>query len=58
MSRRRIIVGLVLVAAAVGTAAPAMAEDDGSKVCVMMTNDRNNPGESPLCVWVPINKAG
>ena len=58
MSRRRILLGLAVLGVVAGTAAPALAEDGTSRVCIMATNDRNNPGQSPLCVWVPIDKAG
>jgi hypothetical protein len=57
MSRRRILLGLAVVGVLAGSAAPALAEDGTSRVCVIATNDRNNPGQSPLCVWVPIDKA-
>lgn len=58
MNRRRILIGLVLAGAIGGTAAPALAGDSGTRVCVIATNDRNNPGPSPLCVWVPVDGAG
>ena len=55
---RKILIAALVVAGAVATAAPAMAEDDGSHVCVAATRDRNNPGPSVICAWVPVNKAG
>jgi hypothetical protein len=57
MSRRRILLGLTVLGVMAGTAAPALAEDGTTRVCIMLTNDRNNPGQSPLCVWVPVDKA-
>jgi hypothetical protein len=54
MSPRRILFGLALVGVMAGTIAPALADDGYTRICVMATNDRNNPGQSPLCVWVPI----
>jgi hypothetical protein len=58
MSRRRILLGLAFLGVMAGTAAPALAEDGTSRVCIMATNDRNHPGQSPLCVWLPIDKDG
>ena len=55
---RKILIATLIVAGTVATAAPAMAEDDGSYVCVKATRDRTNPGPSIICVWVPVNKAG
>ena len=58
MSRRRILLGLAFLGVMAGTAAPALAEDGHSRVCIMATNDRNHPGQSPLCVWLPVDKGG
>ena len=54
MSRRRILIGLALVGVMAGSVAPALADDGSTRICVMATNDHNNPGQSNLCVWVPI----
>ena len=54
MSRRRILIDLALVGVVAGTAAPALAKDGSTRVCVVATNDHNNPGPAPVCVWVPI----
>ena len=57
MTRRRILIGLVVAGAVAGSAGPALAGDSGTRVCVIATNDRNNPGPSPLCVWLPVDGA-
>lgn len=54
MTRRLVVLTLTIAAALAGLAAPALADDDGTRVCVILSNDRNNPGPSPLCVWVPV----
>jgi hypothetical protein len=54
MSRRRILIGLALAGVVAGTAAPALADDGSTRVCIIATHDHNNPAPSPLCVWVPI----
>ncbi len=54
MTPKRFVVALAVAGAVLGSAAPALAQDDGSKVCVVATHDRNNPGPSALCVWVPV----
>ena len=54
MSRKRILIGLALVGVIGGTVAPALADDGYTRICIIATNDRNNPGQSPVCVWVPI----
>lgn len=57
MTRTTLIAALI-VAGSLATAVPALAEDDGSHVCVAATRDRNNPGPSVVCVWVPVGKTG
>ena len=54
MSRRRLLIALALVGVTAGTVAPALADDGYTRVCVIATHDRNNPGSSPVCVWVPV----
>lgn len=54
MSRKSLAAALVVVAALIGLASPAVA-DPGSYVCLMATHDRNNPGQPSLCVWVPVD---
>jgi hypothetical protein len=54
MSRRRILIGLALVGVLGGTVAPALADDGYTRVCLIATNDHNNPGQSAVCVWVPV----
>jgi hypothetical protein len=56
MSRRRILLGFAITGVLAGSVAPALADDGGSKVCLVATNDRTNPGPAPLCVWVPIER--
>ena len=56
MTRARLAVCLAAFGFVAATAAPALAEDGQSRVCIILTNDRNNPGSSPLCVWVPVEK--
>jgi hypothetical protein len=56
MSRRRILLGLAITGIVAGTISPALADDGGTKVCIVATHDRNNPGPAPLCVWVPVEK--
>ncbi|MCA1711693.1 MAG: hypothetical protein LC789_08705 [Actinobacteria bacterium] len=57
MTRRRILLGAALLGVLAGTAAPALAEDGRTTVCLVTTNDRNNPGAEPVCVWVPVEKS-
>lgn len=58
MSRRRIVVALAVTAAVAGSAVPALADSgDGTRVCLVATHDRNNPGPAPLCVWAPVLSA-
>jgi hypothetical protein len=57
MTRRRMLLGLACLGVLAGTVSPALADDSGTKVCLVATHDRNNPDQSPLCVWVPIDRA-
>lgn len=55
MNRRRLAIALAAVAV-LGSGAPALANDDAnSRICVNATNDKNNPGPAPICVWIPID---
>lgn len=55
MNRARLLVILLLTGAFVGTAAaPALAGDGSTQVCVLATNDRNNAGPPAFCVFVPV----
>lgn len=56
MTRRRTLLGLVVLALLGGTALPALADDGSTRVCVNATHDRNNPGPAALCVWVPVDR--
>ena len=58
MTRARLTLGLVAVGLLAATAAPALADDGQTRVCVILTNDRNNPGPAALCAWVPDPAAG
>lgn len=53
MTRARLAVCLAAFGVLAATAAPALAQDGTDRVCVNATNDRNNPGRAPLCVWFP-----
>lgn len=55
MSRRRLAACLVFVGVISGTAAPALATEKGTYVCVMATHDKDHPGEPTFCVWVPVD---
>lgn len=57
MNRRRLLIGLVAAGILAGSAAPALAGDGSTRVCVNATHDRNNPGPAPLCVWIPGDRA-
>ena len=52
MTRKLILAGL-LVAGALAGATPAMAQDTQGHLCVAATDDKNNPGDSVICVWLP-----
>jgi hypothetical protein len=57
MSARRIVLALSLVGVVAGAAAPALADDGSTRVCLNATHDKNNPGPAAVCVWVPVDKA-
>jgi hypothetical protein len=57
VTRARLAICLVALGVVAGTAAPALADDGSTRVCLMLTHDRNNPGPPSLCVWVPVDKA-
>jgi hypothetical protein len=52
MTRKILIAGL-LISGAVAGASPAMAQDHDGHLCVAATQDKNNPGDSVICVWLP-----
>lgn len=54
MTRVRLALCLAAFGVLTATAAPALAQDGSTRVCVNATHDKNNPGSAPLCVWVPI----
>jgi len=54
MNRARLVGLLLLAGVLVGTAAPAMAEDGSTRVCLLATNDRDNAGPPALCVFAPV----
>ena len=56
MTRRRILLGVAMLGVVAGTAAPALADDGRTTVCLVATHDRNNPGTEPVCVWIPVEK--
>lgn len=59
MSRKRLAACLIVAGVIGGSAAPALAtEDDNSYICLVATNDRNNPGPPAVCVWVPVGTTG
>lgn len=58
MTPRRVLLVLAAIGVLCGTAAPALADDGSTRVCVNATHDRNNPGPAPLCVWIPGDLAG
>jgi hypothetical protein len=53
MTRVRFAVCLAAFGVLAATAAPALADDGYTKICVNATNDHNNPGKAPICVWLP-----
>lgn len=58
MTRARLAICLVALGLIGGVAAPAAMADDGStRVCLVATHDKNNPGPPSLCVWVPVDKS-
>lgn len=54
MSRTRIVGLLLLGGVLLGTAAPALASDGSTRVCLLATNDRENAGPPALCVFAPV----
>ena len=52
MTRKILFTGL-LVAGVLAGGAPAMASDTQGHLCVAATNDKNNPGQSVICAWLP-----
>jgi hypothetical protein len=58
MTRVRIAVCLAAFGVLAATAAPALADDGSTRVCVNATNDKNHPGKAPICVWVPVDFNG
>jgi hypothetical protein len=57
MTRKILFAGL-LVAGVLASGAPAMAGQDDGHLCVAATHDKNNPGPSVICVWLPGDAAG
>lgn len=55
MTVTRLAAGLIALSALTATAAPALA-DAQTDVCVIATNNRNNPGPPALCVWAPVGQ--
>ena len=55
MTRKRVLLALAVVGVLGSTAAPALAEDGYTRVCVGATNDPNNRGFAPICAWVPVD---
>ena len=52
MTRKILFAGL-LVAGVLAGASPALANGQDGHLCVAATNDKNNPGNSVVCVWLP-----
>jgi hypothetical protein len=52
MTRKILFAGLVVAGLFVGTV-PAMATETQGHLCVAATDDKNNPGDSVICVWLP-----
>jgi hypothetical protein len=52
MTRTTLLAGLI-VAGVLATGAPALASTGDSHLCVAATDDKNNPGPSVICVWLP-----
>lgn len=57
MSARRIVLALSCVGVVAGTVAPALADDGSTRVCLVATHDKSNPGPASYCVWVPVDAA-
>ena len=51
MTRKTLFAGIV-VAGVIAGSAPALASPD-SHLCLAATHDKNNPGPSVVCVWLP-----
>ncbi|MCU1591916.1 MAG: hypothetical protein JWP11_3172 [Frankiales bacterium] len=58
MTRVRLAVCLAALGVLAATAAPALADDGSTRVCLMAVHDKNNPGPPTVCVWVPVDVAG
>jgi hypothetical protein len=57
MTRRRVLVALMFAGMLGGAASPALADDQGSRVCVNATHDKNNPGPAIFCVRLPVDRS-
>ena len=56
MTRVRLALCLAAFGVLAATAAPALADDGSSRICVNATNDKDRPGNAPICVWVPLDR--
>ena len=56
MTRKTLFAGIVVAGVLAGSA-PALAAPD-SHLCLAATQDKNNPGPSVVCVWLPGAPAG
>ena len=56
MTRVRLALCLAAFGVLTAAAAPALAEDGSTRICVNATNDKENPGKAPICVWVPLDR--
>jgi hypothetical protein len=52
MTRKILVVG-ILGAGLLAGAAPALAAEGDGHLCIAATRDKNNPGPSVICVWLP-----
>ena len=52
MTRKFLFAGLVVAGMLAGSA-PALATETQGHLCVAATDDREHPGESVICVWLP-----
>jgi hypothetical protein len=54
MTRKTVLAALVLTTVVGGLSSSALASDDTPRrICLMATDDPQNQGKEPICVWLP-----
>lgn len=55
MTRKTLFAGLV-VAGVLAGGAPALAQQPDGHLCIAATHDKDHPGPSVACIWLPGDK--